>query len=224
MHLLVLGATGGVGRHVLDGALARGHTVSTLLRPERPADLPAEVRVVRGHLGDADALMTALTGGPPVDAVLSSVGMQRRHPANPWSRAISPPDLTSSMAKHLVAAMSAAGIRRVIAVSAAGVGDSAPRLNLVMRFFLATTMIGHAYRDLARMESAFAESGLDWLCPRPTRLTRAPARGDVQVVDAFGASAAIARADVACWMLDALEVPSWPDPVWGGRTPQITSR
>jgi putative NADH-flavin reductase len=223
MHLLVLGATGGVGRHVLEGALARGHRVTTLLRPERTAQLPEGVAVVRGAIADAAALREALVGGGRVDAVLSSVGMQRRHPANPWSRSISPPDLTSSTARHLVAAMSEAGVRRVIAVSAAGVGDSAARLNLVMRFFLATTMIGQAYRDLAQMEATFGESGLDWLCPRPTRLTNAPAKGQVKVVEAFGATSAIGRADVAGWMLDALEEATWPAERWGGRTPQITA-
>jgi putative NADH-flavin reductase len=224
MNLLILGATGGVGRHLVQLALSRGHRVTTLLRPEREVALPDGVRVVRGTLSDPDALSAALTGAPfgKVDAVLSSVGQQRRHPANPWSRSISPPDLTSVMAHHLVAALGSAGVRRLIAVSAAGVGDSATRLNLTMRFFLATTVIGQAYRDLGLMESVFSQSTLDWLAPRPTRLKDGPASGKPRVTDAFGTFSAIRRADVAAWMLDALDVPVWPDPAWGSRTPQIT--
>ena len=105
---------------------------------------------------------------------------------------------------------------------AAGVGDSEARLNWPMRALLALSMIGTAYRDLATMESIFATSELDWACPRPTRLTDEPASGRVRVVDAFTTRDAIARADVATRMLDALELPSWPAPAWGGRTPQIS--
>jgi hypothetical protein len=148
--------------------------------------------------------------------------MQRRRPANPWSKSISPPDLTSKAAASIVASMARHEVKRIVAVSAAGVGDSAARLNLLMRFFLATTMIGTAYRDLAAMEAVYAESGLDWLAPRPTRLTDGPLTGKTRVVAAFGTNAAISRADVARFMLDALGVPTWPAAAWGSRTPQIS--
>jgi hypothetical protein len=118
--------------------------------------------------------------------------------------------------------MQRAGTRRIVAVSAAGVGESQTGLNALMRFFLATTMTGTAYRDLARMEAVYAASGLDWLAPRPTRLREGPASDAIRVVDAFGMRDAIARADVARWMLDALEVPHWPLPDWLGCTPQIS--
>jgi putative NADH-flavin reductase len=221
MRLVVLGASGGVGRHLVARGVQAGHAVTVYARPSTTIDAGSRcVRVVRGDLADARALAGALEGA---DAVLSSVGMQRRDPRNPWSSSTSPADLCEGAARCIVAAMRATGVRRVVAVSAAGVADSAPRLNLVMRFFLATTMIGAAYRDLARMEAVFAESGLDWLAPRPTRLTAGIAGADVRVVEAFGAMDAIAREDVARWMLDALLDPAWPAPSWGGRTPQITA-
>jgi putative NADH-flavin reductase len=218
MHVLILGCGGGVGAHLVPRALSLGDRVSVLLRPGREVALPDSVRVVRGHLNEASAVMQALEG---VDAVLSAVGMQRRQPWNPWSSSISPPDLTSSMAEHLVAAMKQTGVQRVIAVSAAGVGDSAAGLNLLMRFFLATTMIGDAYRDLARMEQIFAESGLDWLCPRPTRLTHSQRKRTAQVVARFGLNDAVSRANVARWMLDTLhECPRFEN-LACGRTPQL---
>lgn len=218
MKLLILGATGGVGAHLVAQAQEVGHAVTVLTRsPSWQA--PAGVRLLRGALLDGPGLAEAMAGQ---DAVLSSIGHQRRTPANPWSASVSPKDLTSAAARRVVAAMKAAQVRRVVAVSAAGVGDSAPQLNLVMRFFLATTMIGDAYRDLAVMEQVYADSGLDWLCPRPTRLTNGPRTGRLRVTAAFGAMDDISRADVAGWMLDAVALSTWPDAAWGGRTPQIT--
>jgi putative NADH-flavin reductase len=218
MKLLILGPSGGVGRLLVPRTLESGHLVTVLARsPSYVA--PAGVRVVRGEVLEGGALDEAMEGQ---DAVLCTIGQQRRHPANPWSRSVSPPDLNAAAARRIVASMRACGVRRIVAVSAAGVGDSAPGLNAAMRFFLATTMIGTAYRDLAAMERLLAESGLDWLCPRPTRLTDGPRTGQVRIARAFGAFDDISRADVAEWMLDALRVPVWPDPTWGGRTPQIT--
>lgn len=220
MKILIMGAGGGIGRHLVQDALRRGHAVRVFMRPERDVVLPAEVRVVRGQLDDAQALGQALDGA---EAVLSSVGMQRRHPKNPWSRSISRPDLASWAMEHITSAMIAHGVRRLIQVSAAGVGDSAPGLNLVMRCMLATTMIGTAYRDLAAAEAVAARSGVDWLCPRPVRLIEGEGQ-EAHVVKRFRTRDAITRRAVATWMLDALEVTSWPHPSWGSRTPQLASR
>ncbi len=221
MRLLILGGTGGVGRHLVKGALAAGHRITLLVRPETSFEPAAgsDFRVVRGDVLVGEALHEAMDGA---EAVLSSIGMQRKNPANPWSASVSPGELTSVAARRIIASMKGRGVKRVIAVSAAGVGDSEARLNLLMRFFLATTMIGPAYVDLARMESTFAESGLDWLAPRPTRLTDGPQATRIKVVDAFGLNDAISRADVARFMLRALELPSWPSLEWGSRTPQIS--
>jgi uncharacterized protein YbjT (DUF2867 family) len=218
MKVLVLGATGGVGRHVVPLAQAAGHTVTVLSRSSSYA-APAGVRVVIGEVLQGAGLAEALAGQ---DAVLCSIGQQRKNPANPWSASLSAPDLVEQAAKRLVPAMQAAGVKRIVAVSAGGVGDSAPQLNVVMKFFLATTMIGDAYRDLGRMEQVLAGSGLDWVCPRPTRLTNGKRSARLKVASSFGAFDDISRQDVAGWMVAALQEPVWPAAGWGGRTPQIT--
>jgi hypothetical protein len=151
--------------------------------------------------------------------VLSSIGLKRKS-QNPWSKLTSSPDLCSASARLLVAAMRAHGIDRVVAVSAAGVGDSAPRMNRVMRGLVATSSIGVAYRDLALMEEVYAGSGLDWCCVRPVTLTEGPLTRQVREVDAFEATMAISRADVAWWMLERLEA----GPGSGPRLPQIARR
>ena len=69
---------------------------------------------------------------------------------------------------------------------------------ILMKYLVAKSNIGIAYRDLAAMERAFADSGLDWCCPRPTRLTRGPLTRRVKGVESFPMTAGISRADVAC--------------------------
>ncbi|HYN79855.1 MAG TPA: NAD(P)H-binding protein, partial [Gemmatimonadaceae bacterium] len=150
------------------------------------------------------------------EVVLSALGPKRMHPANPWSALASPPDFAARTAAMLVNAMREHGLARVVAVSAAGVAESAPRMNLLMKFFVAKSSVGIGYRDLGAMEHVFGNSGLDWCCPRPTRLTSGPLTRRVKIAESFPMTAGISRADVAWWMLEHAEQPIRE------RTPMIT--
>jgi putative NADH-flavin reductase len=71
-RVLILGATGSLGRHVLPQALAAGHEVSVLVRD--PSRLPAEVRdLVAIRIGDLSvALPLDVVGGH--DALVNCAG------------------------------------------------------------------------------------------------------------------------------------------------------
>jgi len=62
MTILVTGATGTVGRNVVDQLLKRGADVRALVRNPAKADLPAGVAMVEGDLLNVDALRAALSG------------------------------------------------------------------------------------------------------------------------------------------------------------------
>ncbi|SDC72819.1 Uncharacterized conserved protein YbjT, contains NAD(P)-binding and DUF2867 domains [Massilia sp. PDC64] len=62
MTILVTGATGNVGRHVVDQLVQRGAPVRALVRNPAKADFPAGVDVHQGDLLDVDALRRAFDG------------------------------------------------------------------------------------------------------------------------------------------------------------------
>lgn len=62
MTILVIGATGRVGRHVVDQLLKRNADVRVLTRDPAKADFPASVEMVQGDLLDIDALRAAFSG------------------------------------------------------------------------------------------------------------------------------------------------------------------
>jgi len=62
MTILVTGATGRVGRQVVQQLVARDAAVRVLVRDPSKADFPASVEVVQGDLLDIDALRAAFTG------------------------------------------------------------------------------------------------------------------------------------------------------------------
>ena len=210
MKLTIFAASGGIGRHLVGQALAAGHDVTAVAR--NPASLPAGVRAVRADLATTQpaALVTAVGG---TDAVLSALG--------PRSKADY--GIATTGTRAIVGAMEAAGVRRLVVVSAAPVGTIAsarrPRPpkhdsgdGFVMRHLLSpliTAALRDLYVDLALMEDTLAESGLDWTAVRPPRLTNGAETGAYRT--AYGRNLrrglTVSRADVAHLMLAALGQP-----------------
>lgn len=62
MTILVTGATGRVGRHVVQQLVQRGADVRVLVRDPSKASFPASVEVVQGDLLDIDAVRAAFSG------------------------------------------------------------------------------------------------------------------------------------------------------------------
>ncbi|MBF6423617.1 NAD(P)H-binding protein [Nocardia cyriacigeorgica] len=195
MRITVLGATGGVGRHIVGQAVAAGHDVTAVVRD--PARLPHEpgerLRVFQGDALSADSLVDAVKGA---DAVLSGIGANgRRDPLRP----------ASTSAAAVTEAMDAAGVRRLVVVSAGTLNHSGAGQPMIVRAASVPlrAVLKDLYADLERMESILAGSGLDWTSVRPSGLTNAPGTGRYRrVVDGGPAGLRIPRADVARAMLD----------------------
>ncbi len=71
MIVLVVGATGSIGTHVVDQAVAAGHIVRALVRDPSRAHLPAAVAIVVGDVTKPETLVAAVQG---VDAVVFTHG------------------------------------------------------------------------------------------------------------------------------------------------------
>ncbi|WP_158894116.1 NAD(P)-dependent oxidoreductase [Amycolatopsis anabasis] len=201
MKLTILGATGGVGRYLVEHALADGHRVTAVVRdPARLLVRDENLTVVRGNALDAAAVKTALNGA---DAVLSGMGASsRRDPLNP----------ASTSARAATEAMAATGVRRIVVVSAGPINRSgAGQSFAVRRVFspLLWAFLRDVYTDLERMEGVLRESGLDWISVRPPRLLDKPGLGHYRhAIEAGPSGASIPRADVARAMLDFLTEPA----------------
>jgi putative NADH-flavin reductase len=203
MKLVVLGASGGCGKQLVEQALARGHEVTAVVRPSTSYTPPAGVKLARGEVTDRAFLAATFRGH---DAVLSGLGM-RLSGLSPFASA-EVPDLLSRSSPIIVQAMQEAGVGRLLAISAGGVGDSYVKMPAIFKMFIRTTALRKVYPELDAMEKTFFASGLDVSCPRPTGLTDKPATGEARVVEQVTGRATIPRADVAAWMLDEVVKPT----------------
>jgi uncharacterized protein YbjT (DUF2867 family) len=211
MILVVLGASGGIGRLLARQAAQRGHEVRAVGRAASSLEVPPGGSVHRGDLADAAFLGEVMRGA---DAVASCLGLKLPGLA-PWHKAEDATFLDRSTTA-IVAAMKAQRVRRVIAVSAGGVGDSLSLVPAVFRVFLATTALKGVYAALDRMERLYLESGLETCLVRPPGLTDEPGTGRFVIVPRFPSETRMPRADVAAFMLSELERPSF-----SARTPLV---
>src|ERR1700694_2591537 len=74
-RLLIVGATGGTGRRLIEQALERGYAVTALVRnPSRLQVEHQQLRVVQGDILDYDSVEAAVRGQ---EAVISALGHKR---------------------------------------------------------------------------------------------------------------------------------------------------
>lgn len=196
-RILIVGATGGTGRHLVAQALERGLKVTVLVRrPAKPGLEHPNLTVLQGDVLDYDSVEAAVRGQ---DAVVSALG--HKHFFRPTR-------ILSDGTRNIVAAMKAHGVRRLVVETSMGIGDSAGRLGLYYTLFTIPVILPFYFWDKTRQERIMAESGLDWTIVRPGVLTNGPARGRIRHVAGLGSfiwTVRIPRSDVATFMLDQLE-------------------
>ena len=198
MKILVLGATGGTGRLIVRDAVAKGHSVVALVRSKASADLPG-ASMIEGDARDEATLARAMDG---CDAVVSALGT---------GMGFRKVDLLTVATRALITAMTRNGVRRLVCVSALGVGDSRGHGGFVFDRLFQPLLLSQAYKDKERQEAAIRASSLDWVVVRPAMLTNDPPRGRVRATaDLAGVNGGkIARADVAQFVVEQLTTDTW---------------
>lgn len=191
MQIALFGATGGTGRQVLAQALDQGHGVRALVRD--PAKLPEQVGLTRivGDVLDPEATRRCVEGADAVICVLGS-----RHGNREPVEAVG--------TGRILEAMQSLGVRRLIAVTSLGVGDSRAQINPLFRAIMDLTLkpIMQAKEEQERLIKA---SGLDWTIVRPGGLTDGPRTGSYRAgLDPRIRGGRISRADVAELVLKQL--------------------
>ncbi len=201
MKVLVIGATGGTGRHAIRKLLERGHEVTAWARrPDAVAqDAQSEkLRVVAGEARDAGSIERAVEGQ---DAVLVAIG----------PRSFKKDDLHEALMRNLIAAMKKHGVRRIVNLSAWGVNNKqAVMSSFFFEYFFRPVFLRHIWVDKERAEALLTASGLDYVNVQPGRLIDRPGTGGVRAsIDGAGLQPRLNREDLAVFMIDQVQSDQW---------------
>lgn len=203
-NILVIGAGGGIGRQVVEEALAAGFHVTAVMRdPSKLSLVHPGLEIVQGDILEPAGFASRLPGQ---DAVISAIGVKGGLTRD------EPTTLYSQGNFRLLEAMRRAGAKRVFFISASAV-EISPALPLIVRFvakYVLQKLLRHMYSDLRAMERLVRQSEADWTIVRPPRLTDKPATGKYRwAVNSFLRNAlSISRGDVAHFMLHHIADPS----------------
>jgi putative NADH-flavin reductase len=163
MNILIVGATRGIGRQLLEQALTSGHTVTALVRnPQRLATQHERLRVIKGDILDSDSVALAMAGQ---DAVCCTIGVKA-----PWIRVT----VFSEGTKNLLQAMKKTGVKRLMCVTGIGAGDSKGHGGFLYDCIFYPLLLKPIYADKDRQESLIKASDVDWTIVRPGFLTNGP--------------------------------------------------
>lgn len=158
MRIVLLGATGTTGQHVLRQALAAGHEVVAYVRhASKLSERSQQLRVVQGQLFNGESLARALQG---TQALISTLGVALSSPHHPPARQL----------PTILEAMEQAHVARYIGLSAAVVkvpGDHLPLLAwMATRLWriLRPTTTADKRQEYAILSS---QTAVDWTLARP---------------------------------------------------------
>ncbi|ATX79203.1 Putative NADH-flavin reductase [Mariprofundus aestuarium] len=209
MNILIIGASRGIGLELVKQAIDAGHHVTALMRDKSVFDghPHKRLKVRQGDIMNRNIVEGACVGQ---DAVCITVGMV------PTSKPIK---LFSDGTRNVLGGMEKAGVKRLLAVTGIGAGDSEGHGGFFYDKVTRPVLLKYVYDDKNRQEELIRLSDRDWTIIRPALLTRTVSTGKYRVLtDLTGIKAGkISRADVAHFMLAELE-----DPQYIHQTPLLT--
>lgn len=192
MKIIVFGATGGVGRHVVNQALQTGYEVTAFVRDLTKLQIENDhLHVVRGDATNAEEVSAAIAGH---DAVVSCLGSNKM---------VAKSTQLEEMTQHIVASMEAHHVKRIVYTASAGINNELPGVGgkMVMKM-LQNVLIDHRHAvDLIQ-----AHKDLQYTIVRPLGLTNDDYTGAYREAKEGVSENArnIPRADVAHFILKAL--------------------
>jgi putative NADH-flavin reductase len=195
MKVLIFGASGSTGQHLVRQALATGHQVTAFVRDRTKITVDhGRLTLHQGNVGDFSAVQQAVPGH---QAVISALGADNVF--------VFDKVLVEGM-QHILRAMQSASLSRLVYLSTLGVRESRREAGFLIRT-LAPTLLRTEIQGHEAREKCIRASGLDWTIVRAPILTNGPSTNHYQggenlVSEKF--ATALSRADVAAFMLSQL--------------------
>ncbi len=197
--VVIAGATGRVGRLVINEVLARGFNVRAILippfdSPDQPEFTEKKVEMVEGDLTSVDALEKAVEGA---DYLISVIGSKK-----PFSKKEN--DKIDNMGnQNLTRAAKAKGLKRVVIVSSNGVGNSRWAINLMHKLSM-----NRILRAKEKSEAFIQSYGMEYTLLRPGGYNEKDLSGEIVFGEGGGLSGLIGRGGIAKTCADAITNPA----------------
>lgn len=197
-RIVVIGGTRGIGLETVKALVKKDHEVVAFSR--NALDLQFEDKNLTKIAGNATNQEDVNLLIKNADAVVQTLGV-------PLSLNLitGPIDLFSTATRVLVSSMKSNNVKRLVAVTGFGAGDSEEKIHCLQKVPF-NIIFGHAYRDKSIQEECIKRSDLNWTIVRPGVLTNLPFRENysIRVNKEDWKNGFISRAAVAHYITQSL--------------------
>jgi len=167
MKLIIFGATGTIGHHLVEQALEQGHQVTAFARHPSALGIDHQnLTLFTGDVFNQASVDEAIKGN---DAVLVTLGSAK---LTGKVRSVGTGNIIKAMERHQV--------KRLICQSTLGVGDSESNLNFVWKYLMFGLLLRFVFKDHVVQEEMVKQSHLDWTIVRPSAFTDETLTGTIK--------------------------------------------
>lgn len=195
MNLVIFGASGATGKHLVSQALKSGHVVTAFVRN------PAKLTITHDRLilvqGDVNNYRQVEDAVKNQQAVISALGV---------SKALKHDPAVVRGVQHIIGAMAGANVKRFVYQSTFLVSHNRAELGFFINKVL-PIILGSEIADHEEKENFVRTSNLEYTIVRPSTLTNGPLTGKYRHGERIRSSSVISpisRANVAAFMLQQL--------------------
>jgi nucleoside-diphosphate-sugar epimerase len=155
-----------------------------------------EKEIVCGDVRDAEVVDNTVNGAEAVVSCLGALLLQTFKAEG---------HVNTYGMPNIIKAMRSQGVKRIVAMSSYGAGDSLNHMSVAMRFGMSTVMHG-VLADMNALEEVLQASQLDWTVVRPVNLKDSPSSGKLTVdrPGNIGMNDWVSRGEIAAFMLASL--------------------
>lgn len=193
MKVIVFGATGTIGKHLIEQAINEGHEVTAFCRDGQKLNefKHARLSIVEGDVLNQTNVTQSIKGQEVVFVALGS-GKKRKS------------TVRSVGTQNIIAAMKANGVKRLICQSTLGAGKSQGNLNFFWKHIMFGWYLKNVFQDHELQEKYVVQSNLNWTIARPGAFSDGAHTGTYRhgfPTNDRSVKLKISRADVADFLL-----------------------
>lgn len=203
MQVLLLGATGRTGKHILEFLLKDGYAVNVLVRDKNKVqNHSGSLQIFEGDTRDEQTLRKAMSGCRAVISILNI----NRVTDFPWAKLKTSKTFLSDTMQNILNVARQLHPDRVITCSAWGTYETKKDIPWWFRWVINNSKIGITYKEHERQEDLLSHSEMNYTIVRPVGLTNFITEKQIRVSEnnVPKPNLLISRRDTAKFMVNLL--------------------
>lgn len=206
-RVVIFGGTGRTGKEIAKIAIEKGYDTVCFGRSANLENVPNGAIPFRGDMTDEGSVRSAIKD---CDIVILALSISRTS-SSPFARITGDYNLHSRSMKILTSVMNDSDSKRIVKISAQGVGESKSRTGLLFRILIRMSNLKIAFNDHAKADQILEKTNHNWTIIRPPRLNNKEDKTALVAGESLvtNTRSNVSRTSIALWIIESLENMDW---------------